>query len=254
MRLSLRLVIALAVLIVAYPLLAPRVPEWRGWYARHACPWLDRVRDGLCAVSLRSDKAAPQASTSAPQLDGASPQAQTVPDRPGKAPEPPQNAFERLDGMSSDLEQVRQRQQWQDSALKEMEISLAKLHQTVLGLEQAIDTLRVEIERVRLGVTAPPAPATPVPLLPCRLPRHSRPVRRLADEPVPSPRARICPEGCDRKWTEPVRRLRARLENAVSVQGADQAGRAPPRARRVHTKDDARRDNLPGNDVQSLFR
>jgi hypothetical protein len=76
--------------------------------------------------------------------------------------------------MSSDIDYIRQLQQTQDSALKEMEISLAKLHQTFLGVERTIDALRAEIERVRLGAKTPPEAAAPAPTVP------SAPARRPA--------------------------------------------------------------------------
>ncbi len=171
MGLFIRLTVALVVLAVAYVLLAPRVPEFRGWFATHVCPYLDRMTEGLCARSLQVDKAASPAPAPAAQIDGDPRRPQSVTERP---PEPP-NVPGRPDGMASEIERLRQVQQWQDSALKQMEVSLAQLHRKLLGLEQAVDALRVEIERVRLGATAPPEAAT-VPSVPA--PPARRPAQR----------------------------------------------------------------------------
>ena len=166
MGLFIRLTVALVALAVAYVLLAPRVPEFRGWYATHVCPYLDRMTEGLCARSLQVDKAA--APAPAAQIDGDACRPQSATERP---PQPP-NVPGRPDGMASEIERLGQVQQWQDSALKQMEVSLAQLHRKLLGLEQAVDALWVEIERVRLGTTAPPEAATvpSVPALPARRP------------------------------------------------------------------------------------
>ena len=157
MRMPARLAIALVVLAIAYVLAAPRIPGLQGPYEKHVCPYLDRVREGLCAHSLQ-----------APDGTGAQ-RLQSVADQSARV-------SERLDRTASDMEHLRQLQQWQDSAQKQMEISLAQLHQKALGLEQAIDALRVEIERVRLGTTAPAEPSPPAPTIPA--PPARRPGQR----------------------------------------------------------------------------
>ena len=167
MGISVRLAVSLVTITVAYVLLVPRVPELRAWHAIHACPYLNQIREGLCARSLQVDKAAAPAPTPPAQIDAGA-------ERPPSVAEQSAKVSGRLDGMSSDIDYIRQLQQTQDSALKEMEISLAKLHQTFLGVERTIDALRAEIERVRLGAKTPPETAAPAPTIP------SAPARRPA--------------------------------------------------------------------------
>ena len=132
MGLFIRLVIAFVVIGVAYVLMVPRVPALRGWYEANACPYLDRISDGLCRRTLRSNGPV-QASGAAARL--------------GNPIEAPQRVTERLDRLSTELAQLRQGRQEQDKAISEMRQQLEGLQQAVAGLRTSPTTT----ETVRRG-------------------------------------------------------------------------------------------------------
>ena len=166
-----RLVVALVVAAIAYVLIAPRVPALRGWYATNACPYLDRVRMGLCAQTLATRDAPPREEA---------PRRETVAAAPSAAPAgPAEGAAERLNRMASDLAQLRQAQQEQSKSLASLvetqrrnderaaqeQQSLMAMRQEIEGLQQAIAALRQDIGELRAA--RPPAPPPP----PTRPPR-----------------------------------------------------------------------------------
>ena len=132
MGLFIRLVIALLVIGAAYVLMASRVPALRGWYETNACPYLDRISDGLCRRTLRSNGLIQVSSAAA---------------RPGSSIETPQKVTERLDRLSTELAQLRQGRQEQDKAISEMRQQLEGLQQAVAGLRTSPTTT----ETVRRG-------------------------------------------------------------------------------------------------------
>src|SRR5919199_615759 len=88
MGLFIRLVIALLVIGAAYVLMVPRVPALRGWHEANACPYLDRISEGLCRRTLRSNEPI--------QVSGAAVNS-------GSLIEVPQRVTERLDRLSAEL-------------------------------------------------------------------------------------------------------------------------------------------------------
>jgi hypothetical protein len=154
-----RLLIALAVAATAYVLIAPRVPALRGWYAANACPYLDRIRTGLCAQTL-AGRDMPRRGESARDAGPAG---------------PAEGAAERPNSIASELAQLRQAQQEQGKSLAslaeaqrrndereaEEQQRLAAMRQEIQGLQQALAGLKQEIGELRAA--RPPTPARPAP-------------------------------------------------------------------------------------------
>lgn len=165
-----RLLAAVLVIGIAYILIAPRVPALRGWYATNACPYLDRVSQGLCERTLKAGEAS--------RAQGAG-QAQGTTERPQSGTERPQGGTERPDRIPADIEQLRRVQQEQGSVLAtltqaqqrrsdqdaQIQQSVAAVRQELEDLRQTIAALRREVEQLR---AAPPAPARSAPPRPAR--------------------------------------------------------------------------------------
>ena len=169
-----RLLAALLAIGIAYVLIAPRVPALRGWYASNACPYLDRVSQGLCERTLRAGEA-----TRAPSAG----QAQGTTERPQGGTERVQGGTERLDRIPAEIEQLRRVQQEQGSVLAtltqaqqrrpdeaQIQQSVAAVRQELEELRQTVAALRQEVEQLRASPPAParPAPARSVPARPAR--------------------------------------------------------------------------------------
>jgi hypothetical protein len=151
-----RLLIALAVAATAYVLIAPRVPALRGWYAANACPYLDRIRTGLCAQTL-AGRDMPRRGESARDTG------------------PAEGAAERPNSIASELAQLRQAQQEQGKSLAslaeaqrrndereaEEQQRLAAMRQDIQEMQQALAGLKQEIGELRAA--RPPTPARPAP-------------------------------------------------------------------------------------------
>ena len=137
MGLFIRLVIALLVIGAAYVLMVPRVPALRGWHEANACPYLDRIHEGLCRRTLRSNEPI--------QVSGAAVNS-------ASSIEVPQRVTERLDRLSAELARLRQDRQEQDKTISEMRQQLEGLQQAVAGLRTAPTTTPGVVQRGRQPV------------------------------------------------------------------------------------------------------